>query len=195
MVIIGDNIMTKEFEVTDGKKTITVGLKAIEGGILTRGFHLTDKKLEAEIRATEPYLLPSIETDTKQNDTKVVVTGTVESSNVASKEPAKDVNELVKEPIAPTPKPDFEYALTLVESELDKYAATFGCNLDGRKSLTKLRTEFAEFCGVEWNAPEEDKASDLPEDLECPHCGTKARSEKSYIKNHGDKCYKAITVK
>jgi hypothetical protein len=28
----------------------------------------------------------------------------------------------------------------------------------------------------------------IPEDLVCPHCGSKARTETSYLKNHGDNC-------
>ena len=30
--------------------------------------------------------------------------------------------------------------------------------------------------------------SAVPEDLVCPHCEAKARSESSYLKNHGDNC-------
>ena len=29
---------------------------------------------------------------------------------------------------------------------------------------------------------------EFPDDLICPHCGSKARTEKSYLKNHGDNC-------
>lgn len=36
---------------------------------------------------------------------------------------------------------------------------------------------------------EEEPKSDLPEDLKCPHCNSKARTEASYIKNHGDNCF------
>lgn len=35
----------------------------------------------------------------------------------------------------------------------------------------------------------EEVKPDLPEDLKCPHCNSKARTEASYIKNHGDKCF------
>lgn len=183
--------MSNEYEITDGKKTMVVGLKAIEGGILTRGFRLKDEELEAKIRSTEPYLLPSNDGASTELEGNAVH----EESKVPVKEPAKNVNDVVKQPKVDAPKPDFEHALTLSEADLDKYAATFGCNLDGRKSLTDLRTEFAAFCGVEWSEEPTTSNTDLPADLECPHCGTKARTEKSYMKNHGDKCYKALKVK
>lgn len=35
----------------------------------------------------------------------------------------------------------------------------------------------------------ETKTSKIPDDLVCPHCEAKARTEKSYIKNHGDNCH------
>mgnify|MGYP000106075629 FL=1 len=195
--------MTKEFEITDGKTTTVVGYKTIEGGILLRGFRLTDEKQEAEIRATEPDLLPSdedeIEVETKVDAATVTepkAPTEPETSNVPVKEPAKDVNEIVADTPAPAPTPDFEYALTLNETELDKYASTFGCKLDGRKALDTLRGEFAEFCGITWEKPEQVESNgDLPKDLLCPHCGTKARTEKSYNNNHGDKCFKALDVK
>lgn len=189
--------MTKEFKITDGKTTSVVGYKTIEGGILRRGFRLTDEKQEAEIRATEPDLLPSDE-DEIEVETKVEVETVTEPEtfNVPAKEPAKDVNEIVADKPAPAPKPDFEHALTLNEAELDKYASTFGCKLDGRKALDTLREEFAEFCGITWEKPEQVESNgDLPKDLLCPHCGTKARTEKSYNNNHGDKCFKALNVK
>jgi hypothetical protein len=34
----------------------------------------------------------------------------------------------------------------------------------------------------------EKKESEIPEDLVCPHCNAKARTESSYMKNHGDNC-------
>ena len=36
---------------------------------------------------------------------------------------------------------------------------------------------------------EKDPEPIFPEDLICPHCGSKARSEASYLKNHGDSCF------
>lgn len=187
--------MTKEYKITNGTETIVVGWKTIEGGILRRGFRLTDEKQEAEVRATHPDLF-SIETDEDEVVTEKEVVTEPLISNVPKKEPAKDVNEIVKAPPETEPKPDFEHALTLNEAELDKYAATFGCKLDGRKALDTLRAEFAEFCGIMWEKPEQVESNpNLPTDLVCPHCGTKARTEKSYNNNHGDKCFKALNVK
>lgn len=185
--------MEQTYEITNGTKTMVVGLKTIEGGILRRGFHLTDEKLEAKLKADEPYLFPSDDDELKET-VEPPVTQTTDSK-VPVKEPAKDVNQVVKDPVVPEPKPDFEHALTLEEADLDKYAAKFGCKLDGRNTLDTMRTDFAEFCGVEWIAPTKEVNSELPDDLLCPHCGTKARTEKSYRKNHGDKCFRALTVK
>ena len=42
--------------------------------------------------------------------------------------------------------------------------------------------------------PTEPKA-ELPKDLNCPHCGATARTEKSYIKNHGDNCSRKVDTK
>ena len=36
---------------------------------------------------------------------------------------------------------------------------------------------------------------DVPEKLICPHCGAKARTESSYIKNHGANCSRYISTK
>jgi len=36
---------------------------------------------------------------------------------------------------------------------------------------------------------EEETTHNLPEDLKCPHCLSKARSESSYRRNHGDACF------
>ncbi|AUS02048.1 hypothetical protein NVP3058O_130 [Vibrio phage 3.058.O._10N.286.46.B8] len=171
--------MTKEYEITDGETTMVVGQKAIDGGILERGFRLTSE---------EP-------TNTNHIEDKTDDSNTVVESKVPKKELAKNVNEIVKEPVVEQPKPDFKHALTLSESELDKYAAEFDCKLDGRKSLNDMRETFAQHFDFEWTKPEEVKKTDLPEDLLCPHCGTKARTEKSYKNNHGDKCYKALKVK
>lgn len=189
--------MSKEYEITNGTETMVVGWKTIEGGILQRGFQLKDEKLEAELMASHPSLFPD---DDESSEETVLTTEKVEQTNssVPVKEPAKDVNEIVKDKEEPKAKPDFKHALTLNESDLDKYAATFGCELDGRRSLESLRATFAEFCGVEYTAPQEDadkNKTDVPADLVCPHCKTKARSEKSYKNNHGAKCYKALKVK
>jgi hypothetical protein len=35
----------------------------------------------------------------------------------------------------------------------------------------------------------------VPKDLNCPHCGAVARTEKSYIKNHGDNCVRKLETK
>ena len=36
---------------------------------------------------------------------------------------------------------------------------------------------------------EEETTHDFPEDLKCPHCNSKARTEASYLRNHGDACF------
>lgn len=36
---------------------------------------------------------------------------------------------------------------------------------------------------------EEETTHDFPEDLKCPHCNSKARTEASYSRNHGDACF------
>ena len=36
---------------------------------------------------------------------------------------------------------------------------------------------------------EEETTQDFPEDLKCPHCNSKARTEASYLRNHGDACF------
>lgn len=43
--------------------------------------------------------------------------------------------------------------------------------------------------------PIEETKVDVPENLKCPHCGATARTEKSYIKNHGDNCARKIETK
>lgn len=42
---------------------------------------------------------------------------------------------------------------------------------------------------AEDNEPE---TPDIPEDRVCPHCGTKARTDSSYLKNHGENCARNI---
>tara|TARA_R110000824_G_scaffold167837_2_gene344885 strand:+ start:139 stop:504 length:366 start_codon:yes stop_codon:yes gene_type:complete len=43
---------------------------------------------------------------------------------------------------------------------------------------------------LETKAPVVEESTDavIPSDLTCPHCNATARSEKSYIKNHGENC-------
>lgn len=166
--------MSKTYEITNGDETLTVNQKTIDGGILNRGFRLVNAPAQETVVPTDVLVEEEISTVERQVP--------------------KDVNAIMKEEPKPKAKPDFHYALTLDASDFDKYAAKFGCKLDGRKALNTLHQEFADFCGIDWVAPKV-RVSDIPEDYLCPHCGTKARSKASYINNHGDKCHRNLKTK
>jgi hypothetical protein len=63
-----------------------------------------------------------------------------------------------------------------IQTKKDDISATLGVN----EELLSAQPE---------PEPEPDvEAVKIPEDLVCPHCGSKARTETSYLKNHGDNC-------
>jgi hypothetical protein len=41
----------------------------------------------------------------------------------------------------------------------------------------------------------ETKSTEVPEDLVCPVCAIKSKTEDNYIRLHGDKCTRALTAK
>lgn len=176
--------MSRTYEIVDKDNNVhIVGQGAIDGGVLLRGFRLKSNEEAERLRAEDPDIIPQLQTEGAQFKSPI----------------PKDVNELAKElanktSVEEETKPDFEYALSLDESGLDKYAEQFGCKLDGRHSLNTLREQFAKFCDVEWEAPVI-KTDGIPEDLKCPHCKATARSKASYINNHGDNCIRNIKPK
>ena len=111
------------------------------------------------------------------------------------------------------------YAATLDALSLDVYGEQFGVDLDRRGSvhsmLAALEASLVEVPVEETPIEEvktvtnEQEPSDadaetkaeatkpkssgnkIPKDRQCPHCKIKARSDKAYKNNHGDKCMKA----
>lgn len=176
--------MTKTFIITDGKKEVEVGMKIIEGGILHRGFTLVNPSDADYIKSVSPSDLPSTEEESKVIEPKKTY-GANELHKISE-------DEVKAKKEASKAKPDFGYALTLSNKELDKYAEGFGCKLDGRKSLEDNRVIFAKHIGIDYEPLPQIRES-VPEDLKCPHCGSKAKTKASYIKNHGDNCIRAMT--
>ena len=112
------------------------------------------------------------------------------------------------------------YAATLDALSLDVYGDQFGVDLDRRGSVHSMLTALeasltptVEETPIEEvktitdeqkpsNADAETKAeatkpkpkssgNKIPKDRQCPHCKIKARSDKAYKNNHGDKCLKS----
>jgi hypothetical protein len=67
-----------------------------------------------------------------------------------------------------------------IQTKVDAVTATLGVNSDRTGAQVEPEPE---------PEPEpEVKSASIPEDMVCPHCGSKARTETSYLKNHGDNC-------
>jgi len=72
--------------------------------------------------------------------------------------------------------------------ELDEFAEEHNVELDRRQSKEDMMEELEETL--------EAKAEEgIPEDLKCPHCGSTARTKKSYEKNHGVNCHRYLKTK
>ena len=111
------------------------------------------------------------------------------------------------------------YDTTLDALSLDVYGEQFGVDLDRRgnvpsmlaaleaaleASLVEAPVEGApveevttvtneqEPSDADAEAPKpKSSGNKIPKDRQCPHCKIKARSDKAYKNNHGDKCMKA----
>ena len=76
------------------------------------------------------------------------------------------------------------------------YLVTFEDEVGAKKVATELAIEAIQVevkptptTPIIEEVIEEETTHDFPEDLKCPHCLSKARSEASYLRNHGDACF------
>ena len=92
-----------------------------------------------------------------------------------SKEPSKeDFNTLISDESSTEDKAP---EIAPIESE------------EGEKEMIpELETKVIE-------TPVAETKAELPEGLICPHCKAVARTEKSYLKNHGENCARKIETK
>ena len=107
------------------------------------------------------------------------------------------------------PVPDTEKARAHTEAHHKQFGKTVVWNngqeikvtdkVAGQEITTKIITpeetkelpEDVVIDGIEGSdGPDGAEGMQVPEDLKCPHCGSTARTESSYIKNHGTNCYR-----
>jgi hypothetical protein len=62
-------------------------------------------------------------------------------------------------------------------------------NLDSEEELDSEEDSEEELDSEDEDSDEQEEEFQFPDELLCPHCGARARTEASYLKNHGDNCH------
>lgn len=163
--------------LTNGIEVIEVGQSILDSGILTRGWWQCDGEITPS--TSVPLELPADPESTHDNE--------VSSDN------SYNINELhlIDEVEVPKVTFDHEYLLQLDnQREVKMYMAQFDYNVDIRKSMDNI----LELISLEYDFPytSVESQEEISKTLTCPHCGIKANSKTSYIKNHGSNCIRLL---